>query len=78
MSDIFDFDKILKTELNLQYFTRNCRINIFNDFKRDGAEVHLWRAELLIVKEKGMTICFIMNRCLVIFLRGGKVNVVQY
>ena len=35
-------------------------------------------SELLIVKEKGMTICFIMNRCLVIFLRGGKVNVVQY
>ena len=78
MSDTFDFDKILKTELNLQYFTRNCRINIFNDFKRDGAKVHLWRAELLIVKEKGMTICFIMNRCLVIFLRGGKFNVVQY
>ena len=25
-----------------------------------------------------MTICYIMNRCLVMFLRGEKVNVVQY
>ena len=25
-----------------------------------------------------MTICYIMNRCLVMFLRGGKVNVVEY
>ena len=36
------------------------------------------RAGLLNVKEKGMTICYIMNRCLVMFLRGEKVNVVQY
>ena len=26
------------------------------------------------MKEKGMTICSIMNRCLVMFLRGQKVN----
>ena len=26
MSTICDFDRILKTECNLQYFTRNCRI----------------------------------------------------
>ena len=32
------------------------------------------RAGLLNVKEKGMTICSIMNRCLVMFLRGQKVN----
>ena len=78
MSDICDFDEILKTEWNLQHFTRNCRINNFNDFKRDGAEAYLWRAGLLITKEKGMAICYTMNRCLVMFLRGGKVNVVQY
>ena len=78
MSDICDFDEILKTEWNLQHFTRNCRINNFNDFKRDGAEAYLWRAGLLITKEKGMAICYTMNRCFVMFLRGGKVNVVQY
>ena len=32
----------------------------------------------LYVKKKGMTMCYIMNRCLVMFLRGGKVNVVEY
>ena len=31
------------------------------------------------MQEKGMTICYIMNRCLVVmFLRREKVNVVQY
>ena len=38
---------------------------------------YLWRAGLLNVKEKKMTICFIMDRYLVMFLRGGKANVVQ-
>ena len=78
MSNICDFDRILKIECNLQHFTRNCRIKNFNDFERDEAEAYLWRAGLLKVKEKGMTIRYIMNRCLVMFLRGGKVNVVQY
>ena len=39
---------------------------------------YLWRAGLLNMKEKGMTTCYIMNRWLVMFLREGKVNVVQY
>ena len=77
MSNVCDFDRILKTECNLQHFTRNCRIKNFNDFERDETDAYLWKAELLNVKEKGMTIRYIMNRCLVIFLRGGKVNVVQ-
>ena len=78
MSKICDFDRTLKTECNLQYFTRNCRIKNFDDFERDEAEAYLWGAGLLKVKEKGMTIRYIMNRCLVMFLRGGKVNVVEY
>ena len=78
MSNICDFDRILKTECNLQHFTRNCRIKNLNDFERDEADAYLWRAGLLNVKEKRMTICYIINRCLVMFLRGEKVNVVQY
>ena len=78
MFNICDFDRILKTLCNLQHFTRNCRIKNFDDFERDEADAYLWRAGLLNVKEKGMTIRYIMNWCLVMFLRGGKVNVVQY
>ena len=78
MSNICDFDRILKTECNLQHFTRNCRIKNLDDFERDEADTYLWRAGLLHVKEKGMTIYYIMNRYLVMSLRGGKVNVVQY
>ena len=54
------------------------RVNNLDDFERDEVDAYLWRAELLNVKEKGMTICYIINRCLVMFLRGEKVNVVQY
>ena len=78
MSNIFDFDRILKAECNLQHFTRNCRIKNLDDFERDEADAYLWRAGLLNGKEKGMTIYYIMNSCLVMFLRGGKVNVVEY
>ena len=78
MSNTYSFDRILKTECNLQYFTRNCGIKNLDDFERDEEDVYLWRAGLLNVKEKGMTICYIMNRCLAMFLRVGKVNVVQY
>ena len=70
-----DFDRILKTECNLQHFTRNCRIKNLDDFERDEADAYLWRAGLLNLKEKGMAICYIINRCLVMILRGGKVNV---
>ena len=78
MSDICDFDRILKTECNLQHFTRNCRIKNLDDFERDKADAYFWRAGVLNVKEKRMTISYIMNRCLVMFLRGEKVSVVQY
>ena len=67
MSNIFDFDRILKTECSLQHFTRNCRIKNLDDFERDDADAYLWRAGLLNVKEKEMTICYIMKRCLVLF-----------
>ena len=76
MSNICDFDRTLKAESKLQHFTRNCRIKNLDDFER--ADAYLWRVGLLNVKEKGMTICYIMNRCLVMFLKGGKVNVVEY
>ena len=59
MSTICDFDRILKTERNLQHFTRNCRIKNVDDFERDEADPYLWRAGVLNVKEKGMTICYI-------------------
>ena len=78
MSNIGDFNRILITVCNLQHFTRKCRIKNLNDFERDEAYAYLWRAGLLNVKEKGMTIYYIMNRCLVMFLREGKVNVAQY
>ena len=70
ISNICDFDRILKTEWNLQHFTRNCRIKNFDNFERDEADAY--------VKEKGMTIRYIINWRLVMFLRGGKVNVVPY
>ena len=84
MSNIYDFVKILKTKCKLQHFTRNCVKNFerdvwnLDDFERDEADVYLWRTGPVNVKEKWMTICYIMNRCLVMFLRGGKVNAVQY
>ena len=38
MSNICDFDRILKTECNLKHFTRNCRIKNLDDFERDEAD----------------------------------------
>ena len=49
-------DRILKTECNLQHFTRNCRVKNLGDFERDDADTYLWRAGLLHKEEKGMTI----------------------
>ena len=57
MSDLRDFDRILKTECSLQQFTRNCRIKNLDDFERFEADAYLWRAGLLNLNEKGMTIC---------------------
>ena len=78
MSDICDFDRILKSKCRLQQFTGNCRIKNLDDFERHEGDAYLWRAGLLNEKEKGMTKCYIMNWRLVMFLRGGKVNVVEY
>ena len=38
MSNICDFEGILKTEWNLQHLTRNCRIKNLNGFQRDEAD----------------------------------------
>ena len=70
MSNISDFEGTLETECNLKHLTRNCRIKNLDDFVRDEADAYLWRAGLLNVKEKVMTVSYIMNRCLVMFLRG--------
>ena len=78
MSNKCHFDRILKTECNLQYFNKNCRIKNLDDFERDERDAYLWGAGLLNMKQKGMTICYIMNRCSVMFLSGGKVYVVEY
>ena len=78
MSNTCDFDRILKTESSLQHFTRNCWIKNLDDFERDETDAYLCRAGLLDMREKGMTICYIMSRSLVMLLRGGKVNVVEY
>ena len=56
MPNICDFDRILKTKCNLQYFTRNYRTKNLDNLERDEADAHLWTAGLLNVKEKGMTI----------------------
>ena len=42
--------------MQFQNFTRNCRIKNLDEFERDEGDAYLWRAEILIVKEKGMTI----------------------
>ena len=58
------------------HFTRNCRIKNLDYFEGDDTDMYLWRAGLLSVTEKEMTICYIMNWYLIIFLREGKVNIV--
>ena len=78
MSIICDFDRILKTDCNLNISPKNCRIKNLDDFQRDEAGTYLWRAGFLNAKEKGMTIYYIMNKRLKMFLRGVKVNVEQY
>ena len=78
MSNLCDFEGILKTECDLQQLARNWRIKNLDDFERDEEEVYLWRTVLLNMKEKGMNICYFMNRCLVMLLRGEKVNVMHY
>ena len=38
MSNICDFEGILKTEYNLQHLTRNCRIKNLDDFETDEVD----------------------------------------
>ena len=59
-------------------FTKNCGIKNLGDSEGDEEGTYLWRAGLLNVKEKGMTICYITKKCLVMFLKGEKVNVDEY
>ena len=61
MSNICDFDRILRTECNLQHFTRNCGIKNLNDFERDEAGLYLQRASLFDLKEKGVIICYVVE-----------------
>ena len=51
--------------MQLSHFTKNCRFQNLDDFERDDADTYLRRAGLLNLKEKGMNIRYIMNRCLV-------------
>ena len=51
MANIWDFDRILKTDCNLQHFTRSYRIKNLDDLERDEADVYLRRAGVLDVKE---------------------------
>ena len=53
MSNICDFDRILKTECNFEHFIRNRRIKNLDDFERDETDAYWWRAGILNVKEKG-------------------------
>ena len=52
MSNICDFERISENECNLEYLTRNCKINNLDDFERDEAEVYLPKTGLLNVTEK--------------------------
>ena len=67
----------MKTECDFQHFTRNFSIKNLDDFEGDETDAYLWRAGLLNVRENGMTIRYIMTRCLVMFLREVKVNGVE-
>ena len=41
MSNISDFGRNLKTECNLQHFTRNCRIKNLDIVERDEADAYV-------------------------------------
>ena len=52
MSNICDFEGILKTECDLQHLIRNSRITNLDDFERDEADTYLWRAGLKYERER--------------------------
>ena len=78
MINICDSDRILKTEWTCNITQETAELRILMNWERDEADSYLWWAGLLNVKEQGMTIYYVMSRCLIMFLRGGKVNVGQY
>ena len=45
MANIWDLDRILKTDRNLQHFTRSYKIKNLDDFERDEADVYLQEQE---------------------------------
>ena len=45
MSNIRDFDRILKTQCNLLHFIRNCGIKNLDDFEGDEADMSLWTSD---------------------------------
>ena len=51
--------------MQLATFHQKLRIKNLDGFERDEADASLCRAGLLNVREKGMNIRYIMNRCLV-------------
>ena len=67
ITNICDLHRILKIECNLKHFNRNCRIKNLDDFERDDTDEYLLRAGRLNVKEKGITTCYILKTCLVMF-----------
>ena len=64
-SNICDFEGILKTECNLQHLTSELRICMT---LKEMRQTH--RGGPLNVNGKGIIICYIMNRCLLMFLKG--------
>ena len=75
MSNLCDFEGILKTECNLQHLTRNFRIKNLDDFEKDEAD-----AQSRTLKCEGGRNDHMLHYEQVFdnFLRGEKVNVVQY
>ena len=69
-SNICDFEGILKTECNLQHLTSELRICMT---LKEMRQTH--RGGPLNVKEKGIIICYIMNRCLLMFFKRRDPNV---
>ena len=51
---------------------------VFGNVFEKEADANQWTTGLLNMKKKGMNICYIMNKCLVMFLKGRKLNVVEY
>ena len=77
MSNICDFERILKNECNLQHFTKNCRLKNLNDSEGDETDTFV---ESRTFECKGERNDHMLHYEQVFgnFLRVGKVNVVEY